>query len=485
MTDPTAGGASAMEVDDRPLSITGSGAQPADATTLTLCSSIPAAAASGALVTQPSAQQAPGVITIRTAKDSTQLIFTRTAYPDGSHRSVCYCGHFDQRRAPDDVMNQQKVMNAVGDEAARKTAIRDAILSNIGTQEGRHMQSSHGGIKLAAARAPSLPPPAADNGPALVGDAATETDPAQSGTPAAVSAPSPGGPSQPAQPARSTTPQPEAGSSSTLGTLTGPSADARVAASPTVHGPAAPHGGGGGGGSALSGDAATEATPTSSAPPMPSADAQEPLRSDAGHGGGGGGSALGDGLEGGAAYGELTLGQLMIDDPRDGFETDNPAYSPQAESLTELVDQLRSELEAGCPSRVLTGTFDRLRRELEAVCRHRDELLLRAAPYISEPDDCALNARGSIAGRYVTYQTDAGDFDGRIINELPGGYARILWYDRVEDYPRETYVPWLRSKDQSSRFRIKVGDESQADIPNLVPSPPEESSQLKRQRTPP
>jgi len=66
----------------------------------------------------------------------------------------------------------------------------------------------------------------------------------------------------------------QAGSSSTLGTLTGPSADARqVAASPTVHGPAAPHGGGGGGGSALSGDAATEATPTSSAPP-PSADAQ-------------------------------------------------------------------------------------------------------------------------------------------------------------------------------------------------------------------
>jgi len=228
-----------------------------------------------------------------------------------------------------------------------------------------------------------------------------------------------------------------------------------------------------------------EATPTSSTPRMPSTDAQDSRRSGAGHGGGGGGSALGDGLEGGAAYGELTLGQLMIDDPRDGFETDNPAYSPQAESLTELVDQLRSELEAGCPSRVLTGTFDRLRRELEAVCRHRDELLLRAAPYISEPDDCALNARGSIAGRYVTYQTDAGDFDGRIINELPGGYARILWYDRVEDYPRETYVPWLRSKDQSSRFRIKVGDESQADIPNLVPSPPEESSQLKRQRTPP
>jgi len=91
MTDPTAGGASAMEVDDGPLSITGSGSQPAGATTLTQCSSIPAAAASGALVAQPSAPQAPGVITIRTARDSTQTIFTRTEYPDGYQ--FCGPGH--------------------------------------------------------------------------------------------------------------------------------------------------------------------------------------------------------------------------------------------------------------------------------------------------------------------------------------------------------------------------------------------------------
>jgi len=209
---------------------------------------------------------------------------------------------------------------------------------------------------------------------------------------------------------------------------------------------------------------------------------------------GGGGSALGDDAEtvgendscaeGDAACGELPLGQLMLDDPRDGFEsdTDNSAYSPEA--LTDLVDQLRNELEAVCPSQTLTGPFDRLRRELKAVCRHRDELLLRAAPCISKPDDCALNARGSIAGRHVKCHTDAGDFDGRVIRLLPGGHAQILWHDHEAVYRREEIVPWLQPKSQSERFTIKVGIDSQAVIPDLVPFPDEDSTQLQRQRPP-
>jgi len=163
---------------------------------------------------------------------------------------------------------------------------------------------------------------------------------------------------------------------------------------------------------------------------------------------------------------------------------DKSASSSPIESLTDLVDRLRRDLQLVSAAETVRDTVDRLRRESEAICRHRDELLLRAAPCISKPDSCALNMRGSIAGRHVTCQTAAGDFDGRVINELSGGHVRILWYDRVVDYPRETYGPWLRSKDQSSRFTIKVGDDSQAAIPDLVPFPDEDSTQLKRQRTP-
>jgi len=164
---------------------------------------------------------------------------------------------------------------------------------------------------------------------------------------------------------------------------------------------------------------------------------------------------------------------------------DKSASSSPSEALTDLVDRLRRDLQSVSSAEALRDTVDRLRRESEAVCRHRDELLLRAAPCISEPNDCALNARGSIAGRHVKCHTDAGDFDGRVIRLLPCGRAQILWHDHEAVYRREEIVPWLQPKSQSERFAIKVGYDNQAVIPDLVPFPREDSTQLKRQRTPP
>jgi len=162
---------------------------------------------------------------------------------------------------------------------------------------------------------------------------------------------------------------------------------------------------------------------------------------------------------------------------------DKSASSSPSEALTDLVDRLRRDLQSVNTTEALRDTVDRLRRESEAVCRHRDELQLRAAPCISEPDHCVLNARGSIAGRFVKCHTDAGDFGGRVIRLLPGGHAQILWHDHEAVYRREEIVPWIQPKSQSERFTIRVGDENQAAIPDLVP--PEDSTQLKRQRTPP
>jgi len=106
----------------------------------------------------------------------------------------------------------------------------------------------------------------------------------------------------------------------------------------------------------------------------------------------------------------------------------------------------------------------RLRSSLQAVCLERDELLRREAPSMSSRTGCS--ARGCLLGRELTCRTPAGDFDGRVINNLPGGKVRVLWFDRVVVYERETIEDMLRPRCRSSRnSEERVGEEFQAELP--------------------
>ena len=93
----------------------------------------------------------------------------------------------------------------------------------------------------------------------------------------------------------------------------------------------------------------------------------------------------------------------------------------------------------------------------------RDELLRREAPSMSSRTGCS--SRGCLLGRELACRTPAGDFDGRVINDLPGGKVRVLWFDRAAVYERETIEDMLRPRCRSSRSsKERVGEEFLAEL---------------------